>query len=738
ATLPDANVRDIEFSTGSSGLDIGGWQIVCDLSYSIPAGTVLDSSDRVYTLYLSDFPAGFDMTTGGDNVYLYNDTGALVDMFGWNTAHQPDLSATRVPDGEGTHLGYNDRSSIQAEWVFNSTPSMEQILPIITEVRWDDAQGRIEVHNPTNQAFDLTSWNFQGYAGSWDNTDLIAGGYTYYTLSTPGDEEGFTLTLLDYASNPVATARFGNLDVAPDPSIGQSTARYWNGTAYMNVWTWDSTPTFGVENDVVEPSALPPVVLNEVLYYTDAEWEDLIELTYNPISPQIVYFMDDMESGDNGWTTVVDDGFNDHWQRSTQEYNSPSTAWHLEVDDSEPFGTDNSLVSPVIDLTDSTHPMLEFWSNLSAQWFDYLNVEVYDSGWDIMRQWEYEAFTGMVRIDLTGYGGLSNFRVRFRIDAGTLGSTPDTWTVDDVALYEFQDLPPFWTENGGPEANNVTAGGSYPNSLGWVESGGAWANVYGNAEASWLRTDAMAIPDDGAYLVFEHKWNLGAGDDLELYVSAEPYTSETLLDSFTGTQVTYVNSDPYDLSAYAGQSIMFSWNITADSDGDNGNWYLENISVKPYSDPGFDLAGYKILIDDPTNMYTIPSVILNPLNNYFTINETLAPSLFAELTSGGDNVYLYDPSEQLLDMVGWNTQHTMNRSVARVPEGYGSYNGYNDTSSEAAGWMFDQTPSPRFVSIEEDSQGYGDMGTEVWYNLTVTNHGPADTITLSNTTLRGW
>ena len=72
------------------------------------------------------------MDVNGDNVYLYTDSGKLVDEVGWNNPHAPDTSISRVPDGFGIELngkqhglmGYDDPSSIAAGWQFDNITSM--------------------------------------------------------------------------------------------------------------------------------------------------------------------------------------------------------------------------------------------------------------------------------------------------------------------------------------------------------------------------------------------------------------------------------------------------------------------------------------------------------------------------------------------------------------------------------------------------------------------------------------
>jgi hypothetical protein len=61
-------------------------------------------------------------------------------------------------------------------------------------------------------------------------------------------------------------------------------------------------------------------------------------------------------------------------------------------------------------------------------------------------------------------------------------------------------------------------------------------------------------------------------------------------------------------------------------------------------------------------------------------------------------------------------------TVNRVPNGNGSNQGYNDLTSEGAGWVFDSEPTIPLVHIGPSGQfEYGEHEDEVWYNLTITN-----------------
>jgi hypothetical protein len=59
--------------------------------------------------------------------------------------------------------------------------------------------------------------------------------------------------------------------------------------------------------------------------------------------------------------------------------------------------------------------------------------------------------------------------------------------------------------------------------------------------------------------------------------------------------------------------------------------------------------------------------------------------------------------------------------MTRLPDGNGTTRGFNDTSSEAAGWIFDRTPTYSIVLAERDQRKWGDPGYFVWYSLNITN-----------------
>ena len=72
-----------------------------------------------------------------------------------------------------------------------------------------------------------------------------------------------------------------------------------------------------------------------------------------------VYFLDDMESGVNGWT--VDTPSDTLWHLTTADHASPTHSWWCGVDSTGTYNSGNrvnqSLVSPPIDLTTAAWPI---------------------------------------------------------------------------------------------------------------------------------------------------------------------------------------------------------------------------------------------------------------------------------------------------------------------------------------------------------------------------------------------
>ncbi|UCE38525.1 MAG: VWA domain-containing protein [Thermoplasmata archaeon] len=132
-----------------------------------------------------------------------------------------------------------------------------------------------------------------------------------------------------------------------------------------------------------------------------------------------------------------------------------------------------------------------------------------------------------------------------------------------------------------------------------------------------------------------------------------------------------------------------------------------------------ELTNFKIVGD---SVYNIPGPL--SVSNYvpvYFVTEATDPTLFSTLTPDGDNIYLYTDCGVLLDMVGWNSTHNIDTSIKRIPDGNGTYDGYDDISSENAGWQFSQAPTPPSILLEFDQKKAGNTNSDVTFNLTITN-----------------
>jgi hypothetical protein len=274
--------------TGSSSIDIQGYKIVCDGEYEILPSLILNPSNPYFTLQQIDDPVFFSlMDPSGDNVYLYDNSGKLLDMVGWNSPHNPKMSASRVPDGNGTYQGYNDGSSQAAGWVFNTPLDV-----IITEISDSGSPTpKIEVYNPWYPPIDFSSgFSFESQsgplAGVWSQPVAPTNGYAVFDVSTPlglnleGDfvrlfQSGFLIEEISY----------GQLGAIPDPLALESVGRIWDipSSSYTNSWSRNGSagPTWGSLNLIPPINLASEIVLNEVMFNPGMPNLGFIELIYN-------------------------------------------------------------------------------------------------------------------------------------------------------------------------------------------------------------------------------------------------------------------------------------------------------------------------------------------------------------------------------------------------------------------------------------------------------------------------
>jgi len=105
-------------------LDLTGYRLVSDGVYTF-SGVVITSSNPYTFLFEGRAPAWFGpLDETGDNVYLYDPAGRLLDMVGWTTPHAVGMSVVRVAPGVGGVRAYDDPSATANGWAFDQAPTL--------------------------------------------------------------------------------------------------------------------------------------------------------------------------------------------------------------------------------------------------------------------------------------------------------------------------------------------------------------------------------------------------------------------------------------------------------------------------------------------------------------------------------------------------------------------------------------------------------------------------------------
>ncbi len=97
-----------------------------------------------------------------------------------------------------------------------------------------------------------------------------------------------------------------------------------------------------------------------------------------------------------------------------------------------------------------------------------------------------------------------------------------------------------------------------------------------------------------------------------------------------------------------------------------------------------DIGNWMVVCD---TIYVIPSGAVIPSSGYYVIDENAFPAAF-DMDYDADNVFLVNSDSQIVDQVGWSSDHTADISFMRIPDGNdGDYSyqqghwGYNDETS---------------------------------------------------------
>ncbi len=627
---PDTEEMFIEIMSYLGIENLNGTQLMCDSVYTF-GDYLVTAGDNYYTLYENSFPAGFDVTPSGDNIYLFDENGKLLDMVGWNSSHDPDKSvkSDRVQFSElEKYVGWNDTTSENVGWSFNQTPDPYFEL-FITEIQDSPADSEaIELYyrGEKNAVFNLSGWRmtYNGVNITIPNGTTVPGGgylvfgnHTNATVPFPGglslNDEGGNISLYDEENNLYSWVGYGTNGTAPDPLLDESTARYartYIDDLYMyeESWNRETSPTIGTKNTVLPVSPNPHLKLNEVLYNTDQE-VGFIELIYD--GDFVTYEMNDtntysfINASDGGVPlsfTDEDDGFKGVWMDFSFNF----------------YGEDYNLVQVGVN--------------------GYITFDPYP--------------TRPVNLDFP----LSD---------------------DDMQLV----LAPMWDDLD----LSVSAGGDvYYKTIGTSPNRIFTITYYMMEHKSGANYDY-----DGKYMTFEVNLYEEDGKIVFQYEDLSP-------GSINISNIDDPSNHTIGLNSGDGaRSIQYDLISDADDDLD--------IEFTPIYD--MDITGYKLVCDDEYIIGEGGKVVVAPLDPYVTLIESYYPANF-DMDVAADNVYLYDPQGMLVDMVGWSSPHSQDKSMSRWPEGFGTPDGYDDPSSILAGWIFDRDPTmhykpPYFTEIRD-------------------------------------
>jgi hypothetical protein len=665
-------------------------------------------------------PTFFDnIDINGDNIYFYDDSDNLYDMVGWNTPHNQGEYMARVPDAFGAYRGYNDVSSQAAGWVFDNTPTL-----LLTEFQVDATNSmRVELHNPRGGDKILsTRWSIGvggGPAfGSWTpaNEIIRAGGYTYFDWGSGANPnlEGDTISLY-YQGTLIEEVSYGTQGPAPDPMNGESTARWFNDTvgenAYSDLWNREMSPTFGLQNTVPPVELTPYIVINELMF--------------NPsIFPNGKYIV--IMNTNPGIATNIEDYYIvcDGVYRLSNFGNIDLYPWDkfiLRYDDDLPA-------------TASLFDNMDVASD---------NVYLYDDTGQLLDMvgWNTPHLLGMsARRTPEGFGTHQGYDDVSSESAGWVFNSPL-----EVLITEISD-------SGSPVAQIEVYNPQYPPidyNVGFtIESkmgqiNGDWGynpTNYGDYVVFNVTTPGGLDLEGDTISLFQNGYLIEEISYGQMGVVPDPLPDESVQRLWSGTDHStdwvrnwttgpnfgaHNNVPPPSLSSpVVLNEVMFNPGVITD----------HVVELYSLNSERIDISEYKLVCNSE---YIFPNgTILDIDARYSYLIYGDDNSFFQNMNPQGDNIYLYNSNGSLVDMVGWSSPHTQDKTVCRIPDGFGLRNGYEDTSSMLAGWQFDQTPLFHLVRVGPDSEQYALKNTTISYYLRVLNlHDNDDLVDIDNTSL---
>jgi hypothetical protein len=262
-----------------------------------------------------------------------------------------------------------------------------------------------------------------------DTTGLSFGRHTVFVESQDlSGKWGVPSAIFIYILDPAVSPHFEGYVTSADDgspldalvSAGIFSAYTDPATGYYNMTVISGTYNLTASADGYAPLTVEGLVANDY----ETIQQDFELYGYCTI------FSDDVEAGNAGW----DDGL--YWGITSQYAHSPSNSWTDSPNRQYYNFMNDSLTSPVFDLTDYTGVSVNFWTRYDTEaTYDYGYVEYWNgSAWVQVAAYDGQQSTWVnENLLLPGLDGNSQAQFRFRFYSDNY-ITADGWYIDDIVL----------------------------------------------------------------------------------------------------------------------------------------------------------------------------------------------------------------------------------------------------------------------------------------------------------------
>jgi fibronectin type 3 domain-containing protein len=704
---------------GDSGDDIDGFDAVESTYWAQDdSGTTIGFSSAIALEPINHYYAADYNTTYTFNEYaqnLFSDDAWL-----YNRIRAPNAVVGVTPGNRTTTVGWNGvtitpgsiktftmviaindsvanmGTAVQSARDYYNTVASRFYITEFSDA--DSAFQQIEVYSqgvaPTDMAgsgyFLSVDGPLSPLAGTWDKNPLPTYEYGLFNLSAGSiGPEGDTIELYrDLGGGNyelIDLVAYGQEGLAPDPLTDESVARHYDtgSMVYTNEWLRNETtgPTWGFQNNVSNVITSPPVVINRVMFNPLDPAEGYIELSWKGIPISIANYR------------VMCDG-------------TTSDAFIV------PAGTVLDANNPFYVITESMAPGLFASMDSTAD-----NVYLYNSAEDRIDEvgWSSSHTQGYFMSRMPdGSGTTTGFNDTTSVAAGWIFDQQPSMQITEISVDDANTARiELYNNRGGDKvasANwklNVSGGeltGTW-NSGGTIPSGGYDYFDRTGGPTLDVEGDTISLCYGGSVLIDEISYGTKG-------IAPDPLTSESTARYWDDSAMAYtsdwtreetptfgvqnavpaINSSSYLIL----NEVMFNPSVVPDGK------YV--IIINRMVGSNINFQNYSLVCD---GIYQIPNNIslgyLESAIIRYNDDSPASDTFFDSIDSAGDNIYLYQPDWKLCDMVGWNTSHQVGMNVGRIPAGNGTQQGYDDISSEAAGWVFDNPMDVIITEISDDN-----------------------------------